>query len=306
MQPALYTHDDCVRNSEKVAWTLAEVLGDESFDHSRRFLPESLAQVNAIESLTANERLILNQIRGLTYAHIFGFVEEYILRKVVQLAAERGPDDTSARRALLRFADEEVKHQQLFERTKAALLKKLGDCQLVGGASEVASVILQKSEMTVLLLTAMLEWVTQQHYTEMIRPGEERESLDGTFVRIFKSHWLEEAQHAKIDYLELSRVSAKSSQADRDQAVDGLLEIGGAFDGIIKQQAENDLASLERLSGRTFGAEERKDILTRQHRAYRYTFLVSGLTHPTFVELLASFSPSGAAKVSGAATALSA
>ena len=306
MEPARYTHDDCVRNSEKVSWTIAEVLGDESFDHARRFLPEALAQVNAIEALSPNERLLLNQIRGLTYAHIFGFVEEYILRKVVELAARKGPTEASARRALFRFADEEVKHQQLFERTKAALLKKLGACQLVSGANEVAGAILQKSDLGVLLLTAMLEWVTQQHYTEMIRPGEDKESLDPTFVRLFKSHWLEEAQHAKIDHLELLRVAEQSSQVDRDRAVDEVLEVGGAFDGVLKQQVEFDLVSLERLAGRTFSAAERQDIVARQHRAYRYTFLVSGLVHPTFTSVLADLSPSGATKVSGAAAALSA
>jgi hypothetical protein len=199
-----------------------------------------------------------------------------------------------------------VKHQILFERSRAALLKVLGECGLVPGASDVAGFILGKSQLAVMVLTAMLEWTTQHHYTEMFRPGEEKERLDPGFLRIFKAHWLEEAQHAKLDNLETERLAKSVSAAERDKAIDEVLELGGAFDGLLKSQAELDIASLERACGRTFTAAEKAEILARQHRAYRYTFLVSGLTHKSVIDLVGTVSAQGPAKFAAAATALSA
>src|SRR6185503_12599055 len=166
--------------------------------------------------------------------HLFGFVEEFIIKKVLELAGRYTMDGSLQRRALLRFAEEESKHQLLFERTKATLLNGLGDCGLVPGAGDVAGIVLSKSELCVLLLTSMLEWMTQHHYVDVFSSGFERESLDPTFVQIFKSHWLEEAQHAKLDHLEIERAAARCDASAREAAIDELLEVGGAFDGLLK------------------------------------------------------------------------
>lgn len=296
----------CTEVSERVAWTLDEVLGAANFDFSRKFLPESLAQVSAIEGLSDKEKLILNQIRGLTYAHLFGYVEEFIVQQIVGLASNYPHTKPTERRALLRFAEEEVKHQILFERVKTALLAKFGHCGLIPGAADVASVVLKKSELCVLLLTSMLELMTQEHYIEMFRAAEERESLDPTFVQIFKSHWIEESQHTKLDELEVERAARGLAAREREAAIDELLEIGGAFDGLLKSQVELDLVSLERLVERRVPDEVKTAIQSAQHRAYRYTFLVSALRNLRFVELVESVTDKGAGKLAAAATALSA
>src|SRR5690349_14802306 len=177
----------CIDTSERVSWTIGGVLAG-GFDFKKRFLPEALAQSNAVKDLSDDERLKLNQIRGLTYAHLFGFVEEFIVQEIVSLAARCPGEKATERRALLRFAEEEVTHQLLFEQTKAGLLQGLGTCALVPEAHAVAGVVLGKSELSVLILTHMLEATTMHHYTEIFKSSEERESLDPTFVNIFKSH----------------------------------------------------------------------------------------------------------------------
>jgi hypothetical protein len=299
-------YERCIANSERVRWTLEEVLGDATFDLDRRFLPELLAQVEEIGCLAKQERLRLNQIRGVTYAHLFGFVEEFIVKQILKVASAYSLDELIQRRALLQFVEEEVKHQILFERTKLALQARLGACGLIGGAAEVADVIMQKSDLCVLLLANMLELVTQHHYTGVFRSTEEKEGLDPTFVRIFKSHWLEEAQHTKLDDLEIERVAKGVDAEGREAAIDELLEIGGAFDGLLKAQAELDLETLQRLIGRTLSAGEAEEVFSKQHRAYRYTFLVSALQHPRFNEAVARLTTSGSRKIAAAATALSA
>lgn len=300
-----FTHDDCVQTSERVAWKISDIIGDGKFDFARGFLPETLAQVGGIACLSASEKLKLNQLRGLTYAHLFAFVEEFIICKLHEQAGTYGPEHASARRALLRFTEEEVKHQMMFEAAKAALLPRFGaECKLVPGAVQVAGFVLSKSSLGVMLLTSMLEWTTQHHYTDMFRSVEEKETLDPTFVRMFKAHWIEEAQHTKVDHLEIQRLAHDATPEARDRAVDEVLEIGGAFDGLLKAQAELDVASLERLCGRTFSAADQAEIVGKQHAAYRYTFLISGLQHPQVIETFGSVSPGAPAKLAAVAKAL--
>ena len=298
-------YQKCIDTSEKVQWTINGVLGG-GFDYKRRFLPESLAQVNGLD-LSDAEKLKLNQIRGLTYAHLFGFVEEFIVRQMITLAARYPGEQATERRAILRFAEEEVKHQLLFEKVKAQLLQGLGgDCGLVPGAGAVAGVVLGKSELCVLVLTSMLELATLEHYTDIFTSAEEKESLDPTFVNIFKSHWIEESQHARLDELEVTKCAATVPDDKREAAIDELLEIGGAFDGLLKAQVDMDVESLERLSGRKLSDAAKDALRAAQHKAYRYTFLVSPLRNAKFREHVASITKGGVAKIDGAAAALSA
>lgn len=306
MNESVGSYEKCTEVSERVAWTIESVLGPAKFDLSRRFLPETLAQVQEIEGLTDREKLLLNQIRGLTYAHLFGFVEEFIVQQSMAMAAGYPNSRPTERRALLRLAEEEVKHQILFERVKAALLVQLGECGLVPGAADVAGVVLKKSELCVLLLSMMLELTTQYHFTEMFRTSEVKESLDPTFVQVFKSHWIEESQHTKLDELEIARAARSVSAERRDSAIDELLEIGGAFDGLLKAQVDLDLASLERLAGRALPDAVKSAAHKAQHRAYRYTFLVCGLRNTRFRALVETVTTTGTDKLEAAATALSA
>ena len=298
-------YQKCIDNSERVTWTVNDVLSA-SFEFKKRFLPETLAQVNELTGLSSSERLLLNQIRALTYAHLFGFVEEFIVREVMVLASRYSAEQAVERRALLRFAEEEVKHQILFERVKASVLERHGGCGLVPGVDAVAGVVLQKSELCILLLTVMLELMTQHHYTDIFRSSEERESLDPTFVKIFKSHWIEESQHVRLDELEIDRNVAASDEVARETAIDELLEIGGAFDGLLKAQVDLDIESLERLAGRKLAEPEKLNVGMVQHRAYRYTFLVSALKNQRFREMVGSLTKNGLAKIDAAAAALSA
>ena len=298
-------YQKCIDTSERVAWTINGVLSA-GFDFNKRFLPEALAQVNGLADLSDGEKLLLNQVRGLTYAHLFGFVEEFIVRELITLASRYSGEQAVERRAILRFAEEEVKHQLLFEKVKSDVLRRLGDCGLVPGAGAVAGFVLGKSELCVLLLTTMLELTTQLHYTEMFSSSEQRESLDPTFVNIFKSHWIEESQHVKLDELEVDRSAATVAEDKREAAIDELLEIGGAFDGLLKAQVDLDLQSLERLAGRKLPDAAKERIGVAQHKAYRYTFLVSALQNPKFREQVAMLTKSGGGKLEAAATALSA
>src|SRR4051812_42451192 len=110
-------YEKIISASERVSWTIDDIIAqDQKLDFSKRFLPETLVRAEESNFLTAEEKLKLNQIRGNAYAHLFQFVEEYIVATCVQhVDAEVFGNETNLR-AMLRFAEEEVKHQLLFKR----------------------------------------------------------------------------------------------------------------------------------------------------------------------------------------------
>jgi hypothetical protein len=79
-----YDYQDTIVASQKVNWRIEDIIGGEKkLDFSKRFMPESLARVEELDFLNAEEKKVLNQIRGHAYLSIFGLVEEFILPFVI-------------------------------------------------------------------------------------------------------------------------------------------------------------------------------------------------------------------------------
>jgi hypothetical protein len=298
-----YSYSDIVQNSLKVAWTEREVLDGRDFDYAKRFLPNRLSGVDGIRCLNEREKLKLNQIMGNAYCHIFAYVEEYIIPQALEAAQRDIYGDEKRLRALLRFAEDESKHQELFRRSTALFEKGFGvRCGLIPAREEVAKVVLSKSRLCSYLLTSMIEWFTQSHYVEHMR---DRGELDGLFRDLVKHHWMDEAQHAKIDSLLINEIVSEISEEERERAVDELIELGGAIEGLLSQQADLDLESLEKAIARKLSKQDREEIKRNTQRAYRWTFLVSGLEHPNFVQIVSELTERGPAKLEAVARALS-
>ncbi len=299
-----YSFADCLSNSVKSAWTIEDCFRGRDLDMSKRFLPDRIAGVDGIGCLSEAEKLKLNQIRGNSYCHIFGYVEEFIIPMVMDHARADVFGDETRLRYLLRFAEEEVKHQAMLGRAMKQIEAGFGmTCGVIPGSEDVAGVVLGKSRLAVLLLTSLIEWFTQRHYLEHVRDTEE---LDELFRDILKFHWIDESQHAKADSLLMEEIAGDLSEEERESAVDELLELGGAIDGLLAQQIEMDIDSLEKVTGRTFSDDEKEEIRTHQQRSYRWTFLVSGLEHPNFVRIVNELTSAGGEKIAGAAKALAA
>jgi hypothetical protein len=299
-----YDYASCVRNSEKVTWKLDDVMPlGTRLDFSRPFLPAALSGRGELPFLSPDERRVLNQIGGNAYLNLFGFVEEYIIALAVQHAHAEMFGDHDAIRALVRFADEEVKHQALFHRYADAFHKDFGHpCEVLGSAAEVANVILSKSPIAVMLVTLHLEIMTQAHYVECVKDDTE---VDPLFAKLLHFHWMEESQHARIDALELDKLLASANADAIATAFDDYMALIDAFDGLLKAQAEMDGRAIATALGRTFDADQTSQIVASQHRGYRHTFLVYGMTNPTFLENLAKISVDAAHRVSNRAAALS-
>jgi hypothetical protein len=272
----------CIAASKKVRWDIdRDVLRNRTLDGKREFLPRGLSLVDELPFLTDDERRLFSQVQGRTYANLFGVIERYINAKILELSRDHWFGDQVALEALVRFSDEELKHQELFRRVEqlcAAVMPPGYSCVADGNA--IASVVLGKSTWAVLALTCHIEIFTLVHYKKSIAD----EQLDELWKDVFLHHWKEESQHALLDEVEWKRVNAACTEPDRDRGVDELIELVGAIDGVLQAQANSDTAYMTKHG--TYSDSQARAIRETILKAYRWQYIVSGIEEGTFVELL--------------------
>ena len=275
----------CIEVSRRVRWDIdRDVIRGREFDFSRKFLPDGISRLGALDFLDADDKRLLSQIQGRTYANMFGLVERFINAKVLEVSRDHWLGDQTALQALVRFSDEELKHQELFRRIE----RMIGDHMPAGYTfvprpDEVAAAVLGKSTWAVLGLTLNIELFTQAHYKESIEPDE---NLSGLFKDVFLYHWKEESQHAIMDEMEWLRENRKLDAQARDRAVDELIELVGAVDGLLQHQAGADVNYFLSIRGRRFDEGQVERIRTSVLGAYRWQYIVSGVQLPRFQEVL--------------------
>lgn len=287
---ARYSYKDTLTASQKVNWKIEDIIGgDKRLDFSKPFMPESLACVQAMDFLNAEEKRLLNQIRGNAYLAIFGLVEEFILPFVMDHTRPQLDADDYQTRAFLQFASEEAKHIHLFKRFCEEFKKGFqSDCAVIGPPAEIAKAVLAHHPLSVALVILHIEWMTQRHYLDSIADDQR---LDAQFKSLLKHHWMEESQHAKLDTLMVESLAAGCNEQEIEAAINGYLEIGGFLDGGLKMQTQFDMEALERVTGRTLTSDEREQFMAIQHQANRWTYLGSGMTHPNFLATVERLMP---------------
>ncbi len=277
----------CVQISKRVRWDIDEdIIRGRRFNTAHKFLPDGLSLADAFTTLSADERRFVSQIQGRTYANIFGLVERFINAKVLELSHDHWFGDQVALEALVRFSDEELKHQALFRRIDAMVGDVLpGGYRFDVDPNGVARVVLGKSTWAVLALTLDIELFTQLHYRQSIEPDTELSEL---FKDVFLYHWREESQHAILDELEWVRHDADLTAEKRDGAVDEFIELVAAVDGILQTQAKADAGYFAAKCGRAVGEHEARAIEAAFLKAYRWQYIHSGAQHPQFGKVLSS------------------
>ena len=113
-----YSYARCLENAYKVNWRIEDVLGGREFDPATTWLPERLSGAGQCSCLNADEKRKLTHVEMASYAHLFGYVEEFIAPTVVDLASDYRIADRTAFDALTNFAAEEVKHMNLFKQVR--------------------------------------------------------------------------------------------------------------------------------------------------------------------------------------------
>ncbi|WP_416673265.1 hypothetical protein [Egbenema bharatensis] len=268
----------------KVNWRIEDIIGgDKRLDFTRRFMPEALAQVNEISCLNDMEKIILNQIRGNSYLHLFGLVEEFIVPCVINHVKTTGLENITATQALLHFAEEESKHIRLFRRFSEEFELGFGRrCEGIGPVQDIANAVLEHHPLGVVMIILYIEWMTQYHYLASIRDNF-RESLDPQFCSLLRNHWLEEAQHTTLDTLIVEQLVQELEPSEVEAGVEDFFKLIEFLNGGLMMQVQLDLESLARTIDRSFTEAERQEIQSIQAASYRWTFIGSGLSHPQFI-----------------------
>jgi hypothetical protein len=271
--------------SKRVRWEIdRDVLRGRKFEFSKKFLPDGLSKIGLLDFLSKDEKRLVSQIQGRTYANIFGLVERYIGAKMLEVSRDYWLGDQVALEALVRFTDEELKHQELFRRVERMVASGMpGGYTFLPKPNDVATAVLSKSTWAVLALTCHIEIFTLAHYRQSIETDPE---LSETWKDVFLFHAKEESQHAILDELEWQRADAKLAPAERDQAVDDLIALVAAVDGILQMQAAADTDYFLRVCGRTFGKSEVEKIGSTMLKAYRWQYIGSGVQEERFQKAL--------------------
>ena len=282
----------CIAGSKRVRWDIeTDVIRGRLFDRANKFLPDGLTLAGRLNFLSPHEKIYFSQVQGRTYANMFGLVERFIGAKVLELSRDHWLGDQVALEALVRFSDEELKHQALFRRVEALTAEVMPTgYSFAWDPNAVAAAVLSKSSWAVLALTLHIELFTQSHYRESIR---EDADLSELYKDVFLFHWKEECQHAIMDELEWRRLDAGTSDAARDMAVDELIQLVGAVDGIVQGQAAADRDYFARTCGRRLTEFETGTVQQTLLEAYRFQYILSGARHPHFASTLVGLTSDG-------------
>jgi len=275
----------CIEVSKRIRWDIdRDVIRGRKFDFTKNFLPKGLSKIEQLPFLSAQEQRMLSQIQGRTYANIFGLVERYIGAKILEISREHWLGDQTALEALVRFTDEELKHQELFRRIESMIAEGMpAGYTFLPKPNEVAGAVLSKCTWAVLALTCHIELFTQAHYRQSIDPDGELSEL---YKDVFLFHWKEESQHAILDEMEWQREDAKLTDPQREQAVTDLIGLVAAVDGILQMQSAADVDYFLRVCGRAFDGKQVQQIRGTILKAYRWQYIVSGVQDERFQKIL--------------------
>lgn len=276
----------CIEVSKRVRFDIErDVIRSRQFDFNKKFLPDGLSRIDALSFLTSAQKRFLSQVQGRSYANIFGLVERFISAQILDVSRDHWFGDQVALEALVRFSDEEIKHQEMFRR-----LEKMAAAGMPAGytflpdPNAVARAVLAASKWAVLGLTCHIEIFVLQHYHSSIDPDDELSEL---WKDVFLHHAREESQHAILDELEWVREDARLDREARDRAVDDLIGLVAAVDGILQAQAKADAEYFIDSAARSFMPAEAAAIHATLRRAYRWQYIVSGVEDPRFLGVLA-------------------
>jgi hypothetical protein len=284
-RPFAKSYSKCIEISKRVRWDIdRDVFRDRSFEPDRKFLPDGITFIDSFDFLESQEKVFLSQIQGRTYANMFGFVERFITAKILEQTKDFWLGDQIALEALVRFCDEEIKHQLLFNRIESMLQQTMPpNYKFYPDPNQVALAVLSKSSWAVLAVILEIELFTQEHYKASIENDSELSEL---YKDVFLFHWKEETTHAIMDELEWPRVDAMLTPEERDRAVGEVIEIISDFDSILNQQSNSDIDYFLAHTKRPFNQDRVDHLFKGTHKAYRHQYIFSGVQHPRFQFLL--------------------
>ena len=283
--PSTTRYAKCIEASKRVRWDIdRDVIRGRTFDLTKKFMPDRLSQIARFRLTNPDERRLMSQVQGRSYANIFGLVERYIGAKMLEISRHHALGDQVVVESLVRFTDEELKHQELFRRLEALMATDMPKgYTFLPQPNDVAGAVLSKCDWAVLGLTCHIELFTLDHYRQSIDRDAEVSEL---WKDVFLFHMKEESQHAVLDEMEWQREDAKITAAQRDQGVTDLIDLVGAVDGILQVQSAADIEYFASMVKRKLSKEETQHLRDSLLGAYRWQYIVSGVQNERFMQII--------------------
>jgi hypothetical protein len=283
--PGSARYAKCIEASKRVRWDIdRDVIRGRDFDLTKKFVPDRLSKIDEFGIVNPDERRFVSQIQGRTYANMFGLVERYIGAKLLEVTRGHALGDQVVVESLVRFTDEELKHQELFRRLEVMMAMDMPKgYAFLPQPNDVAGAVLSKCTWAVLGLTCHIELFTLDHYRQSIDGDAEASAL---WKDVFLFHMKEESQHAVLDELEWQREDAKLTPAQRDAAVGELIDLVGAVDGLLQMQSTADAEYFVRVVPRKLDKAQAQHLKDSFLRAYRWQYIVSGVQNERFMKIL--------------------
>ena len=263
-------------------------------------MPEALAGVMAVRTLSDLDRRRLNQIRACSYLHLFDVFEA----SIAKAAADRAHDDPSLAPMLEPlFGKDCFDHHDLFHSFETVLSGSFPVVpRLVSPPADFASTFGSVDPQSLLVLALHLKLVTQQHYLACVRGDE---SLEPHFVGLLKEHWGVECGKSRSDgSVAIQRALGDVARGHIQEPLVDYRLLVFACDDLLHQQAELDVQTLEHARGHALAPAERASIVTTQIAAHRKTFLTVGIVNASFVYAMRALGPMAPAILAGVVSAL--
>ena len=227
----------------------------------------------------------MSQIQGRTYANVFGLVERFINAKVLELSHDHWFGDQVALEALVRFSDEELKHQALFRCIDQMIAEVLpAGYRFDIDPNDVARAVLARAPGRSWRLTLHIELFTQLHYRHSIdQDAELSELLRTSSLSLAGGEPARDHRRVRV-----AAPDVELAAEQRERAVDDFIELVAAVDGILQAQAKADADYFAATCGRAVDEAEARAIEAAFLEAYRWQYIRSGAQHPHFSEVLMS------------------
>jgi uncharacterized membrane protein len=275
----------CLAASPDDPWDMdRDVFRGRTLDFSRKFLPDGLSLLDRLDFLRQDEALLLSQLQGRTYAATLSLLERVIGATALLQAQGHVLGDPIALESLLRFANDELKHQALFCRLECMMQADMPSGYLVVTAPDAfARAVLGRSAWSLLGLACHVELLTQAHYEQTFAP---RDDLCPLYKDVFRFHWHDERRHALLDELEWTSEHANLSGTEREQAVVDFIALLATLSDVLLAQTRADSRYYLQVVGRRFTPLEARHVESTMLAACRWQFIVSGMQHVHFRRLL--------------------
>jgi hypothetical protein len=204
---------------------------------------------------------------------------------MLELSRSQLLGDQESLEALVQCTQEELKHQALFARIELMMAGAMPQgYRFDQRANDFAWLVLGRSRWSVLALTHLFELVTQAHYRESIAPDP---TLSELYKDVFLFHWRDEERHAVVSECEWRKEDARLNAKERDCAVDDFLDLLRTVNVVLQRQAAADVEYFLRIVKRSLPALDAGRVQAGFVRAYRWQYVLAGMQHERFADLLA-------------------